>query len=403
MRGDFLAVQTRSTRAGRYVKQLTGYAAFIPAKLPPEPVLLIDDEMQTLLSRADRALGRLDGSIQTLPNPDLFVLMYVRKEAVLSSQIEGTQSSLADVLEVEASVFDPHHPSDVGEVLNYVTAMKYGLRRLEELPLCIRLIKEIHRELLHDVRGREKNPGEVRTTQNWIGPGGCTLQTATFVPPPPDEALKALGDLEEFMHSSAYLPALIKIGMVHSQFETIHPFLDGNGRVGRLLITFLLMQNEILLKPVLYISHFFKQNRGAYYERLQAVRDHGDWEGWIKFFLTGIATVSLEATQTARSIVDLRESHRRMVTDRFGRAAANGLTVLETLFRTPIVTISQVQKMLKITYPPANALVQRFVEAGILFEVTGQERYRVYQYSTYINLFADHQETPEYDEGPSQG
>ncbi len=398
-----MAIEPRSNRAGRYVRQVTGYAAFIPQKLPPEPSLIIDDEMQTLLSRADRALGRLDGSIQTLPNPDLFVLMYVRKEAVLSSQIEGTQSSLADVLEVEASVFDPHHPSDVGEVLNYVTAMKYGLNRLQELPLCVRLIKEIHRELLHDVRGREKNPGEIRTTQNWIGPGGCTLQTATFVPPPPADALTALGELEEFMHSEVYLPALIKIGMIHSQFETIHPFLDGNGRVGRLLITFLLMQNEILLKPVLYISHFFKKHRSEYYERLQAVRDHGDWEGWIKFFLTGIAVVSLEATETARSIVDLRERHRRMVTERFGRAAGNGLTILETLFRSPIVTIGQVQKMLQITYPPASALVQRFVEAGILFEVTGQERYRVYQYSPYINLFADQREEMGYDAGPSQG
>lgn len=385
------------------MKQLTGYSAFIPAKLPPDPSLVFDDEMHTLLSKADRALGRLDGSIQTLPNPDLFVLMYVRKEAVLSSQIEGTQSSLVDILEVEASVFDPQHPSDVGEVLNYVTAMKYGLKRLEELPLCIRLIKEIHRELLHDVRGREKNPGEVRVSQNWIGPGGCTLQTATFVPPPPADAVQALGDLEEFMHSTVYLPALIKIGMVHSQFETIHPFLDGNGRVGRLLITFLLMQNEILLKPVLYISHYFKKNRSEYYERLQAVRDKGDWEGWIKFFLTGIADVSLEATETARSIVDLRERHRHMVTERFGRAAGNGLTVLETLFRTPIMTIGQVQKKLGITYPPANALVQRFVDAGILFEVTGQERYRVYQYSPYINLFADQREEVGYDPGPSQG
>lgn len=393
----------RSARAGRYIRQTTGYAAFVPAPLPPEPPLVFDDEMQTLLSKADRALGRLDGSIQTLPNPDLFVFMYVRKEAVLSSQIEGTQSSLADVLEVEASVFDPHHPSDVGEVLNYVTAMNYGLKRLEELPLCIRLIKEIHNELLHNVRGREKNPGEVRRSQNWIGPGGCTLQTATFVPPPPHEVLNALSDLENFMHSGAYLPALVKIGLIHAQFETIHPFLDGNGRVGRLLITFLLMQNEILLKPVLYISHYFKQNRSEYYERLQAVRDRGEWEAWIKFFLVGIAAVSLEATETARAIVDLREHHRRLVTERFGRAAANGLNILETLFSSPIVTVGQVQKTLGITYPPANALVQRFVEAGILFEMTGQERYRVYQFSPYIGLFSDNRETPQLDHGPSHG
>jgi Fic family protein len=395
-------VGAKSDRAGRYVRQPSGYSAFIPRPLPPEPALNFDDEMQTLLSRADRALGRLDGSIQTLPNPDLFVLMYVRKEAVLSSQIEGTQSSLADVLEVEASVFDPHHPSDVGEVLNYVTAMNYGLKRLVELPLCIRLIKEIHNELLHDVRGREKNPGEVRTSQNWIGPGGCTLQTASFVPPPPHEVINALGDLETFMHSGVYIPALVKIGLIHAQFETIHPFLDGNGRVGRLLITFLLMQNEILLKPVLYISHYFKRNRAEYYEHLQAVRDRGEWEAWIKFFLAGIATVSLEATETARAIVGLRERHRSLVTERFGRAAGNGLSILETLFRSPIVTVASVQKHLGITYPPANGLVQRFVDAGILFEMTGQERYRIYQYSPYINLFADNREEPLIDHGPSQ-
>ncbi|WP_374660414.1 Fic family protein [Phenylobacterium sp.] len=389
-------------RAGRYVRQTTGYSAFIPNPLPPRDIA-IDSEMQTLLSRADRALGRLDGSIQTLPNPDLFVFMYVRKEAVLSSQIEGTQSSLADVLEVEASVFDPQHPSDVGEVLNYVTAMNYGLNRLTELPLCVRLIKEIHNELLHNVRGREKNPGEIRTSQNWIGPGGCTLQNATFVPPPPHEVMSALSDLETFMHSDAQIPALIKIGLIHAQFETIHPFLDGNGRIGRLLITFLLMQSEILLKPVLYISHYFKRNRYEYYEKLQSVRDNGDWENWIKFFLKGIATVSLEATETARSIVGLREEHRALVTSRFGRAAGNGLTILETLFRSPIITVGQVQKTLKITYPPANGLVQRFVDAGILFEITGQERYRVYQYSPYINLFAENREEPQLDHGPSQG
>lgn len=395
--------KAKSDRAGRYIRQPTGYAAFIPTPLPPNPPLAFDDEMQTLLSRADRALGRLDGSIQTLPNPDLFVFMYVRKEAVLSSQIEGTQSSLADVLEVEASVFDPHHPSDVGEVLNYVTAMNYGLNRLKDLPLCVRLIKEIHNELLHNVRGREKNPGELRTSQNWIGPGGCTLQTASFVPPPPHEVMNALSDLEAFMHSDVYLPALVKIGLIHAQFETIHPFLDGNGRVGRLLITFLLMQNEILLKPVLYISHYFRRNRAEYYDRLQAVRDRGEWEPWIKFFLTGIAAVSLEATETARAIVDLRERHRRLVTERFGRAAANGLNILEGLFSSPIVTIGQVQKSLGITYPPANALVQRFVEAGILFEMTGQERYRVYRYSPYIGLFSDNREEQQFDDGPSQG
>ncbi len=394
------APPSKPRRAGGYLRQPTGYSAFIPAQLPPDPSVQIDDEMQALLSRADRALGRLDGSIQTLPNPDLFVLMYVRKEAVLSSQIEGTQSSLADVLEVEASVFDPEHPNDVGEVLNYVAAMNHGLKRLETLPVSTRLITEIHHQLLHDVRGTEKNPGEVRRSQNWIGPQGCNLRTASFVPPPPGDIGDLLSNLEKFIHDKSLIPSLIKIGLVHSQFETIHPFLDGNGRVGRLLITFLLVEGEILIKPVLYISHYFKRHRSEYYERLQAVRDRGDWEGWIKFFLRGIAEVSLEATETARSIVSLREDHRRIVQDEFGRAAGNGLKTLERLFHSPITTVGQVQSQLKITYPPANQLVQRFVDTGILHEVTGQERYRVYQYKSYIELFGE--SGPKLDEDASE-
>ena len=382
-------VAARSNRAGNYQRQMTGYSAFVPKSLPPEPALAFDGEMQTLLSRADRALGRLDGSIQTLPNPDLFVFMYVRKEAVLSSQIEGTQSSLSDVLEVEASVFDPHHPTDVGEVLNYVTAMNYGLERLETLPLSVRLIREIHDRLLHDVRGREKSPGEVRTTQNWIGPGGCTLNNATFVPPPPTEVMECLSQLEKFMHGKHDLPPLVKIGLVHAQFETIHPFLDGNGRVGRLLITFLLCESEILIKPVLYISHFFKQHRSEYYERLQRVRDKGDWEGWIKFFLRGIGQVSLEATETARAVVALREKHRSMVQQMLGRAAANGLQILETLFERPFLTVAQIQTYLGVSFPPASSIARKFCELGILKEITGQERYRIYSYRPYIDLFTE--------------
>jgi Fic family protein len=378
-----------SNRSGVYQRQSTGYSAFYPAPLPPDPPIKWDNEMHTLLSKADRALGRLDGSIQTLPNADLFVFMYVRKEAVLSSQIEGTQSSITDVLEVEAAVFDPHHPTDVGEVLNYVTAMNYGLKRLKELPLSIRLIKEIHHQLLHDVRGREKNPGEIRTTQNWIGYGGCSLAEASFVPPPPHEVINALGALETFMHQDIHLPILVKIGIIHAQFETIHPFLDGNGRVGRLLITFLLCENEVLIRPVLYISHYFKRHRAEYYDLLQRVRDQGDWESWIKFFLKGIAAVSLEATETARAIVGLREHHRSVITAKLGRAAGNGLQILEKLFERPIVTVNQVQSALNVTYQSANTLVQRFVEIGALQEITGQERYRVFSYRPFIDLFAE--------------
>ena len=297
-------------RAGRYIAQPTGYRAFSPAPLPPQPPVRLEGELQGLLSKADRALGRLDGSIQTLPNPDLFVFMYVRKEAVLSSQIEGTQSSLQDLLAAEAHILSPGLPRDVDEVVNYVNAMNYGLARLAELPVSVRLIREIHQRLLQGVRGARLTPGELRRTQNWIGPGGCGLNEATFVPPPPHQVPEALGALETFLHAESDIPALVQIGLAHAQFETIHPFLDGNGRVGRLLISFLLCQREILVKPVLYLSHYFTRHRAEYYERLQAIRDTGDWEGWLAFFLRGVASVSLEATDTARRILALREDLR---------------------------------------------------------------------------------------------
>ena len=235
---------TRKTRAGRNIWQLQGYKAFIPAPLPPDPPPEIDAEMQGLLSSADRALGRLDGSVQTLPDPDMFVFMYVRKEAVLSSQIEGTLSSLDDLLNAEAKIFDPERPGDVDEVINYVNAMNYGLKRLAEIPVSVRLIREIHERLLTGVRGSERQPGELRKTQNWIGPSGATLADATFVPPPPDEVPVALSSFEKFIHGEDVFPALVKIGLAHAQFETIHPFLDGNGRMGRLLITFMLCEKD---------------------------------------------------------------------------------------------------------------------------------------------------------------
>jgi len=384
----------KSHRAGRYLKQATGYSAFVPSPLPPTPTIAFDDDLQTILSKADRCLGRLDGSIQTLPDPDLFVFMYVRKEAVLSSQIEGTQSSLSDLLEAEAHVLDPSHPRDVGEVLNYVRAMNFGLQRLEKLPLSLRLINEIHEQLMHNVRGQERSPGEVRRSQNWIGPEGCNLHSATFVPPPPHEIMSALGDLERFIHAHADLPALVKIGLIHAQFETIHPYLDGNGRIGRLLITFLLCKDEILTQPVLYLSHYFKRHRQAYYDRLQRIRDHGEWEEWLRFFLKGVIEVSQEATQTARAIVQLREDHRDLVTRKFGRGAASGLTVLENLFERPVITVRVVRDMLDVTNQAANKLVNRFVENGILQEITGQERYRVFRYAPYVALFARDDRVP---------
>lgn len=378
-------------RAGRYISQPTGYRAFIPAALPPVPPIKLEGELQHLLSQADLALGRLDGSIQTLPNPDLFVFMYVRKEAVLSSQIEGTQSSLQDLLAAEAHIFSPDSPKDVAEVVNYVTAMNYGLDRLRELPLSVRLIREIHGQLLQGVRGNRLTPGELRRSQNWIGPGGCAISEATFVPPPPHEVPGALGALESFLHSENALPKLIQIGLAHAQFETIHPFLDGNGRIGRLLITFLLCQQDILLKPVLYLSHFFKQHRTEYYEHLQAIRDQGHWEQWLAFFLRGIGSVSEEATKTARRILTLRENHRSAVTSNLGRAAGNGHRVLESLYQRPIVSVSEVEDLTGTTFTAANNLVSRLVELDILQEITGYKRNRVFRYQPYIAIFGENE------------
>ncbi|HVA54275.1 MAG TPA: Fic family protein [Gammaproteobacteria bacterium] len=376
-------------RAGRYVHQPAGYRAFIPTPLPPNPPVRIEGKLQELLSQADRALGRLDGSIQTLPNPELFVFMYVRKEAVLSSQIEGTQSSLQDLLAAEARIFSPKQPEDVDEVINYVNAMNYCLQRLEQLPVSARLFREIHTRLMKGVRGSRLTPGELRTSQNWIGPSGCTLNEATFVPPPPAEVPRALGDLESFLHRDTALPLLIKIGLAHAQFETIHPFLDGNGRIGRLLITFLLCECKTLGKPVLYLSYFFKRKRQQYYALLQAVRDTGDWESWLTFFLEGIIAVSGQATDTARHILALREEHRARITNHFGRASGNGHKVLEQLYEHPIVSVADVREITNTTNPAANQLVNKFVEQGILVEHTGQRRNRRFLYHEYVDLFND--------------
>jgi len=381
--------EMESNRAGRYIRQPNGYRAFIPVGLPPDPPIQIDDSIQTLLSQADRAVGRLDGSVQTLPDPDLFVFMYVRKEAVLSSQIEGTQSSLEDVLKAEAEILDPNRPRDVAEVLNYVAAMNYGLDRLGSLPVSVRLVREIHERLLHNVRGSDRTPGELRRSQNWIGPAGCTLDDAVFVPPPPKEIPQALSDWERFLHTQAAMPSLIQIGVAHAQFETIHPFLDGNGRVGRLLITFLLCERGVLAKPVLYLSHFFRRHRDRYYSLLQAVRDAGDWESWIEFLLQGIAKVASEATATIRQIVDLREAHRELIAERFGRVAGNGIRVLETLFSNPIISVNEIQKITGTTYTAANDLMNRLVRHGLLQEITGQARNRRFRYGDYVRIFTE--------------
>jgi len=373
--------------AGRYIRQPQGYRAFVPAPLPPTPDIRIDGEMQALLSRADRALGRLDGSIQTLPNPDLFVLMYIRKEAVLSSQIEGTQASLNDVLTAEAKILDPAMPGDVNEVINYTHALRYGLERLETLPLSLRLVREIHERLMRGTRGGHLTPGEFRTSQNWIGPEGAPLAAAAFVPPPPTELADSLGNLETFLHETYNAPVLVKIGLAHAQFETIHPFLDGNGRVGRLLITFLLCEQNVLSRPVLYLSHFLKNNRQRYYDLLQATRDSGDYESWLKFFLAGVAEVCDEATATARNIVGLRESHRHAIAETFGRAAGSAIRLLEHMYVAPIVSVNEAASHLGVTYVAASHIVRRLTEHGFLREVTGHHRNRRFRYEPYVNLF----------------
>jgi Fic family protein len=341
--------------------------------------------MQRLLSEADRALGRLDGATSTLPNPDLFVAMYVRQEAVLSSQIEGTESTLEDVLEFEIDQRQEEHPKDVEEVVNYVRAMNYGLARLRELPLCLRLIREIHSELLEGVRGAQRTPGEFRTSQNWIGPAGCTLTTATFVPPPVPEMHEALDNFEKFLHDDS-LPLLIQCGLAHAQFETIHPFLDGNGRVGRLLITFLLVQRGVLERPLLYLSQYLKAHRAEYYDRLMAVRNDGNWEAWLKFFLRGVREVSESATATVRAILEVREAHRRLLAEG-DQGSLLALRLLDRLFEQPVTTIRLVEKYLECAYVTAAKLVERFEELGLLREVTGQRRNRRYRYEPYLALF----------------
>lgn len=384
------ATDNKATRAGRYLRQPTGYRAFIPAPLPPNPPLDLGGALRDKLSAADYALGRLDGAVLTLPNPDLFVFMYVRKEAVLSSQIEGTQSSLQNLLAAEAQLFDPDTPKDVNEVANYVRAMNYGLKRLKDLPVSVRLIREIHTELLRGVRGGSLQPGELRTSQNWIGPGGCTLTNATFVPPPPHEVPQALSNLECFLHDAS-LPPLVQVGLAHAQFETIHPFLDGNGRIGRLLITFLLTEKQLLAQPVLYLSHYFKQHRSEYYERLQAVRDTGDWEDWLTFFLSGVVEVSQQATYTAAAILRMREDYRARITEGLGRAAANGQRVMDRLFDNPIITVATVREWLGLTPTGANQIVSRLENIGLLREITGYARNRRFCFEPYLKLFEDAQ------------
>ncbi len=376
------------TRAGVYVKQIGGYQAFIPAPLPPEPPVQFAPELIAALSQADQAIARLDGITWTLPNPDLFVGMYVRREAVLSSQIEGTQSSLDDVLEFEADEKGGETPKDVADVVNYVKAMNHGLERLKELPVCLRLLREIHSVLMPGLRGGNRRPGEFRTGPVWIGASQkVPIERATFIPPPVDEMHKALEHFERFLNEERKLPVLVHSGLAHAQFETIHPFYDGNGRIGRLLITFLLMEREVLRHPLLYLSVFLKRNRIEYYDRLMAIRNEGDWEGWLRFFLRGVAETATEATETAVRILELREKHRKAIREH--GLGADALRLLDYLYQHPLTNVRAVARELDVAFATANKLVGRLEGLGLLTETTRGRRNRRYRYTAYVALFEE--------------
>lgn len=367
-------------RAGEFIKY-TSYATFHPKPLPPDPPLMIDEKMQKLLSEADMSVGRLDGITHFLPDPDLFVAMYVQKEAVLSSQIEGTQASLSDVLQIDV---ETEKREDVAEVVNYVNAINYGLERLNELPISLRLIREVHKHLLRSGRGSRSTPGEFRVEQNWIGPAGCSVEDATFVPPNVTDMREAISDLEKYFHVEDATPALIKIAFIHAQFETIHPFIDGNGRMGRLLITLWLCQQKILSKPLLYLSYYFKKNRYEYYDNLMRVRKKGDWERWVTFFLEGVSEVSTEATQTAIEIVQLKKSLEKRLSNRKGN---NYHQVIDLLFKQPIITNNIIREKLNLSHPTAGKMVDYLMQQGIICDISPErKRNKRYAFIDYISI-----------------
>lgn len=376
---------TARTPTGTYITTTTaGEAvhAFVPDALPPSLNLQADD--YHLIEKANRALGRLDGITTVLPDPGLFIYLYVRKEALLSSQIEGTQSSLSDLLLFENAEAPGVPIDDVREVSNYVGAMYYGLDRLKSgFPLSLRLIREIHGVLLEGGRGADKQPGEFRTTQNWIG--GTRPGNALFVPPPPDRLPGCLHDLENFLHD-ATVPSLIKAALVHVQFETIHPFSDGNGRMGRLLITYLLCAEDVLTNPILYLSLYFKTHREEYYGLLQRVRTEGAWNEWLRFFLEGVQSVSKQAVDTARDVLALFEADRRTIEAESGRATGSVLRVHDALQRRPILSTTDGIDLTGLTRPTVLAALERLEELGVVREVTGQERSRIYLYATYMDI-----------------
>lgn len=361
-------------RNGRLIRIPSDYWAFVPHPLPPQ--LTLSWDLVHRLSEADRALSELAGVARTLPNPHLLIGPFIRREAVLSSRIEGTQASLSDLFFFEASgTVDPKAP-DVREVSNYVKAMEYGLARLKKFPVSLRLFRELHERLMIGVRGDHLTPGEFRRSQNWIGPAGCTLTEATYVPPPPDAMADALGSLEQYLHTPSPLPLLLRLAAIHYQFEAIHPFLDGNGRIGRLLITLLLCGEEALPAPLLYLSAYFERHRNEYYRLLLAVSQAGRWDEWIAFFLNGVAEQSKDAISRSEQLLNLWQSYR--ATLQSARSSALQLQLVDELFSYPAITIGQAAKRLKVTQRSAQLNVEKLVRKGMLREGTGKRRNRVF-------------------------
>jgi Fic family protein len=381
-----------SARAGRWITQNPGpaaYRAFVPAPLPPAPPLAFDGRLEQLLERAAVSIGRLDGIGRLLTNADEFLYSYVRKEAVLSSQIEGTQSSLADLLLHENAAAPGTPLADVQEVSNYVAAVNRGLEMLATLPLSLRVVREIHRVLVTGTRGEHKTPGEFRKSQNWIG--GSNPSNAFFVPPPPHEVMPALDNLEKFIHSDV-TSALLRTGLAHAQFETIHPFLDGNGRVGRMLITLMLVDAGCISRPWLYMSLHFKRNRDAYYGALQRVRTDGDWEGWLSFYLDGLAAVASEATAKIEALLTLFNKDRATIQGSRGgsiyqaAAAASNLAVFDHLRQRVMIAIPETATATGLSKPTVARALTDLATMGIAREVTGGVRNRLFAYDTYLKL-----------------
>ncbi len=381
----------KTNRQGSYITQLQGYQAFIPAPLPPIPALDMTPEMVALNEKATVSLARLDGLAYLLPNLDLFISMYVKKEALLSSQIEGTQASLEDLFEYESGM-EVDNLNDIQEVVHYIKAMNYGIERLQEFPMSNRLIKEMHKILLDEGRGKQKTPGEFKRSQNWIGPVNSTLKNAVFVPPPAEETLKAMSDFEKYMHKHSEYPEIVNCGLLHYQFETIHPFLDGNGRVGRLLITLYLYWKGVIEKPILYASYYFKIHRQEYYDRLMMVRTTGNFEQWIIFFLKAIIEASDSAIEATKNILSLHSKDQALLWEhRISSPLATML--LNQLFYTPVISIKTIEEQFNVSYPTAAQLIKQLVSIGILKEITGKKRAQRFIYHKYISILSEGTET----------